>query len=112
MMDVVVYNYWSLPVIDVFLNGQFAGLGDAPIAGQQVGGGGMVAGVAVSPGKQIVKWMLDGPPNSPRLGEKITATFNLAEIPPGHRNLAINIYADKTVFIETGKYSPDPRPPK
>ena len=109
MMDIVVFNYWPRPVNDVFINKHFAGLAEASGPGDDVGGGGMVAGVPVTPGKQVVKWMLDGPRNAPRLGETVTASFDLPTIPMGHSTLVINIYPDGTVFLETGKYISQPR---
>jgi hypothetical protein len=55
--------------------------------------------------------MLDGGENQPRLFEKITATAVLKDIPSGAKILAIHIYPDETVFVETAEWLPDEKPP-
>jgi hypothetical protein len=109
-LNAVVFNYWPRPILDVSINGHWAGLAPAAENGRVGGGGGMVSGVPVSLGLQKIEWVLDGGKNAPRLGEKISTTANLQTLPSDARVLAIHIYPDNTVFIEATSYIPDARP--
>ncbi|MFZ6751399.1 hypothetical protein [Undibacterium sp. Ren11W] len=109
-LSAVVFNYWPRPILDVSINGHWAGLAPAAENGRVGGGGGMVSGVPVSLGLQKIEWVLDGGKNAPRLGEKISTTANLQALPSDARVLAIHIYPDNTVFIEVTSYIPEARP--
>ena len=106
-LTVVVYNYWPRAIADVSINGKYAG-GSFGAYGPGGTGGKMVAGVPIHVGEQKIQWVLDG--NLPRLGETLTATVILKEIPSDSKVLAIHIYPNETVFIETSVRLPDERP--
>jgi hypothetical protein len=109
-LTVVVYNYWPRAITDVSINGKYAG-GSFGAYGPGGTGGSMVAGVPIHVGEQKIEWALSGGKNSPRLGEKISATAVLKEIPKDATVLAIHIYPDETVFVETAEWLPDEKPP-
>lgn len=108
-LTVVVYNYWSRAITDVSINGEYAG-GSFGAYGPGGTGGSMVAGVPIHLGEQKVEWVLSGGKDAPRLREKITAIVVLKEIPTNSKILAIHIYPDETVFVETAEWLPDERP--
>jgi hypothetical protein len=106
-LTVVVYNYWPRAIADVSINGKYAG-GSFGAYGPGGTGGSMVAGVPIHVGEQKIEWVLDG--NLPRLNETLTATAILKDIPSDSKVLAIHIYPDETVFVETARRLPDERP--
>jgi hypothetical protein len=108
-LTVVVYNYWPRAIADVSINGKYAG-GSYSAYHPGGPGGSMIAGVPIQVGEQKIRWMLDGAENQPRLFEKIVATTVLKEIPPNAKILAIHIYPNETVYIETAEWLPDERP--
>jgi hypothetical protein len=103
-LDVVVYNYWPRPIIDVFINEQWGGAAPAATADRAGGGGGTIAGVPIKLGPQVVKWTLDGPPGSPRLGDEVVAKAELLAVPADHRVLTIVIYPDEKVKLKTSRF--------
>lgn len=103
-LDVVVFNYWPQPVIDVFINRQWGGSAPGAENGHAGGGGGIIAQVPITPGKQVVKWTFDGPENAPRLGEIVTTTFDLPSIPADHRVLVIVLFPNETVRVLTFRH--------
>jgi hypothetical protein len=107
-LTVVVYNYWPRAIADVSINGKYAG-GSFGAYGPGGTGGKMVAGVPIHVGEQKIEWMLDGGENQPRLFEKITASAMLKDIPSDSKVLAIHIYPDETVFVETARWLPGER---
>jgi hypothetical protein len=109
-LTVVVYNYWPRAIADVSINGQYAG-GSFGAYGPGGTGGKMVAGVPITVGEQKIEWLLDGGEKQSRLGEKITATTVLKEIPKDATVFAIHIYPDETVFVETARRLPGEKPP-
>jgi hypothetical protein len=109
-LTVVVYNYWPRAIADVSINGQYAG-GSFGAYGPGGTGGKMVAGVPITVGEQKIEWLLDGGEKQSRLGEKITATTVLKEIPKYATVFAIHIYPDETVFVETARRLPGEKPP-
>lgn len=108
-LTAVVYNYWPRAIIDVSINGKYAG-GSFGAYGLGGTGAKMVAGVPIHLGEQKVEWTLSGGENAPRLMEKITAKAELKEFPSSAKILAIHIYPDETVFLETAKQLPAQRP--
>lgn len=109
-LTVVVYNYWPRAIADVSINGKYAG-GSFSAYGPGGTGGKMVTGVPIHVGEQKIEWLLDGGEKQSRLGEKINATTVLKEIPKNATVLAIHIYPDETVFVETARRLPDEKPP-
>ncbi|MCX7220962.1 MAG: hypothetical protein NTY70_19125, partial [Burkholderiales bacterium] len=109
-LTVVVYNYWPRAIADVSINGKYAG-GSFGAYGPGGTGAKMVTGVPVTVGEQKIEWLLDGGKKQSRLGEKISATAVLKEISRGAKILAIHIYPDETVFVETAEWLPDEKPP-
>lgn len=109
-MDVAIYNYWPRPIMDVSVNGQYAGGGS--FGGYHPGGAGgkIVCCVNIKPGAISVVWTLDGPPNALGNGTKIQATTVLDHISSDAKVLTIHIYPDKTVFAETSAEYVDERP--
>ncbi|MFZ6751398.1 hypothetical protein [Undibacterium sp. Ren11W] len=105
-LTVVVYNYWPRAIADVSINGKYAG-GSFGAYGPGGTGGSMVAGVPIHVGEQKIEWVLDG--NLPRLNETLTATAILKDIPSDSKVLAIHIYPDETVFVETARRLPGER---
>ena len=49
--DVVLFSYLDRPIFDVYLNGK-----DIGVAGPFGGGGGLMTGVAVPLGPQVISW--------------------------------------------------------
>lgn len=108
-LNVIVFNYWPRAIADVSINNEYAG-GSFGAYGPGGTGGSMVTGVPIHVGEQKIVWTLDGSKNSPRLGEKITATIMLKDIPVNAKVLGIHIYPDETVFVETGIWHLDAHP--
>ena len=108
-LTVVVYNYWPRAIVDVSINGKYAG-GSFGAYGPGGTGGTMIAGVPIHVGKQKIEWTLSGGENAPRLGEIITVNAELKELPADAKVLAIHIYPDETVFLETAEWLPAQRP--
>ena len=108
-LTVVVYNYWPRGIMDVSINGQYAG-GLYGAYGPGGTGGSMIAGVPIHVGKQKIEWTLSGGKDAPRLGEIITVNAELKELPADAKVLAIHIYPDETIFLETAKQLPGQRP--
>lgn len=104
-LTVVVFNYWPRPIIDVSVNGQWAG-GSYEAHRHGSGGGSMVCCANVSPGEVTVKWALGGPRNAPRLGEEISARAVLLKIPKDAKYLITRIYPDSTVKVSAETYIP------
>lgn len=104
-LTVVVFNYWPRPIIDVSVNGQYAG-GSYGAHRPGSGGGTMVCCADVQPGEVNVKWALGGPRNAPRLGEEIRAKGRLDNIPRGSKYLITRIYPDSTVKLSAETYIP------
>jgi hypothetical protein len=108
-LTVVVYNYWPRAIIDVSINGEYAGGSYGPY-GPGGTGGTMIAGVPIRAGEQKIEWTLSGGENAPRLMEVISATAALKGLPSDAKILAIHIYPDETVFLETAQWLPKQRP--
>ncbi|MDR6411972.1 hypothetical protein ACTJLC_21570 [Paraburkholderia sp. 22099] len=110
-LQVVVYNYWPRAIADVSVNGQYAG-GSYGSYGIDGTGGKITCCVKVKTGSMTVDWTLDGPENSPRLGERIHAQASLASVPSDAEFLAVHIYPDQTVVLEATRQLADSRPSK
>jgi hypothetical protein len=112
MMSFVVFNYWPQAIVDVFVDDEWAGLADEKSSNGEPGNGGTIGPVSFKAGKKTVKWTLSGGAKTPRVREKITSTFDVINVGADHRYVAVHIYPDETVFIETSKSIPDPRSKK
>ncbi|MCX7220964.1 MAG: hypothetical protein NTY70_19135, partial [Burkholderiales bacterium] len=67
-------------------------------------------GVPIYVGEQKIEWTLSGGRDAPRLREKISVSTTLETIPSNAKILAIHIYPNETVFVETAEWLPDERP--
>lgn len=104
--NVNLYSYLERPIFDVYLNGKF--IGDA--AGQpHRGNGGIITGVPVPLGPQVVSWRLDGPQGMPGNGETVHASNTpiLTRPDPHLTYLGVHIYPDNTVEIIPEKFWPE-----
>jgi hypothetical protein len=104
--DVNLYSYLERPIHDVYLNGRF--IGDA--AGQpHRGAGGVITGVPVPLGSQVVTWKLDGPEGMPGNGDQVIAANQpILERPdPKLTYLGVHIYPDNTVELAPEQFWPE-----
>ena len=104
--DVALHSYLDRPIFDVCLNGKDIGVA----SGQpHRGAGGLMAGVAVPLGPQLVTWRLDGPEGTPRNGETVAAKNQpvLDNVNSDLHYLGVHIYPDDTVEIIPEMYWPD-----
>ena len=102
--DVVLFSYLDRPIFDVYLNGT-----DIGVAGPFGGGGGLMTGVAVPLGRQVVSWRLGGPEGMPGNGDTVKAK-NQPTLPvpdPKKTYLGVYIYPDNTVEITPSQYWPE-----
>ena len=96
--DVSTLSYIERPVFEIKLNGVEVGLG----------GGGLMTGVAVPLGPQVVTWRLDGPKGMPGNGETVQAVNQpvLVRPDPKFRYLGVHIYPDNTVELIPEEFWP------
>ncbi len=106
--DVVLFSYLDRPIFDVYLNGT-----DIGVAGPFGGGGGLMTGVAVPLGRQMVSWRLDGVDEKGKPyrdnGETTKATNQPTLLAPDPKKtyLGVYIYPDDTVEIAPSQYWPE-----
>lgn len=107
--DVVMLSYYERSIFDVLLNGVDIGAAGPP---PHKGSGGVIVGVPVTLGSQLVTWRLDGPEGTPRNGETVTAKNQpvLEDVDPDLRYLGVHIYPDDTVEIIPEMYWPSNSP--
>jgi hypothetical protein len=104
--DVNLYSYLERPIFDVYLNGKF--IGDA--AGQpHRGKGGLMTGVAVPVGPQIVTWRLGGPEGMAGNGDTVKAANQPVLLRPKANltYLGVHIYPDNTVEFVPEPFWPE-----
>lgn len=104
-LDVVLFSYFSRPIIDVYLNRTRLGLaGPYPYSGN-----GTVTDVELKLGVQEVRWRLDGPKGTPGNGDRVKAlnVVTLDAVPSDARYLGVHIYPDNTVELVCSKYFPE-----
>jgi hypothetical protein len=108
--DVNLYSYLERPIFDVYLNGKF--IGDA--AGQpHRGKGGLMTGVAVPVGPQVVTWRLDGVDTNGKPysdnGVTVKATNQPALLKPDAKltYLGVHIYPDNSVELVPEPFWPE-----
>jgi hypothetical protein len=97
--DVSGNSYYGRPIFDVTLNGIDIG----------VGGGGLMTGVAVPLGAQVVTWRLDGPKGTPGNGDTVKAINQpvLTRPDPKLTYLGVHIYPDNTVELVPAQFWPE-----
>ncbi|MBV2194546.1 MAG: hypothetical protein KUL81_14530 [Azonexus sp.] len=99
--DVALFSYLDRPIFDVYLNGRDIGVA----AGQPHRGeaNGLMTGVAVPLGTQIITWRDAG------TGEKFKATNTpvLKSINSEMRYLGVHIYPDNTVEVIPERFWPE-----
>ena len=105
-LDVVTFNYWNRPILDVFVDGR-AGDSSTPYPDT---GGRTIAGVKLRLGPKRVTWRLDGRRGTPRNGETVVARnlVELRDVPRDAVFLAVHIYPDETVELVTSRHYPQP----
>lgn len=103
-LDMVVFNYLDRPIFDIYVDGKG---GDISM-GYPSTGGSTMSGIEFQLGPKKVTWVLDGPEGTPRNGEKVTARNNvsLSDVPSDAQYLAVYIYPDETVELQTTKHYP------
>lgn len=104
--DVALHSYLDRPIFDVYLNGRDIGLA----AGQpHHGAGGLMTGVAVPLGPQVITWRLDGPAGTPGNGNVVKAENQPVLSSPGQkkRYLGVHIYPDNSVEIIPEAFWPE-----
>lgn len=103
--DVAIFNYLNRPIFDVRLNKKHIGLASTFNSGH-----GLMTGVKVPLGPQMVSWRLDGPEGTKGNGDTVHAanTLVLVAPPEEHRYLGVHIYPDNTVEIIAEAFWPEP----
>lgn len=109
--DVALFSYQERPIFDVFLNGKYIGVA----AGQPHRGeaNGLMTGVPVKLGPQVVTWRLDGvdanhvPFKDNGNTVKAVNIPELNSVDPQFRYLGVHIYPDNTVELIPERYWPD-----
>jgi hypothetical protein len=96
--DVDLKSYLERPIFDVYLNGKDIGVDGGPPHG---GTSGLMTGVAVRLGPQVITWRLDGPEGLPGNGDTVHAVNQpvLTAADAKHRYLGVHIYPDNTVEL-------------
>ena len=94
-LNVVMNSYVDRNHTNIFFNDTTLGVTT------KFGMTGIIVDVRIPFGVQTLRWELDGPVGTPRIGEVVTAKGPLVispeQIPPGTRYLGIHLYPDDTV---------------
>lgn len=107
--DVALHSYLDRPIFDVYLNGVDIGVA----AGQpHRGAGGLMTGVAVQLGPQVISWRLGGPEGMPGNGDTVKAKNQplLTQPDPKKSYLGVHIYPDNTVEVIPEPFWPEKTP--
>lgn len=106
-LSVSLFSYLDRPIFDVYLNGK-----DIGVASPFGGGGGLMTGVPVPLGPQVVTWRLDGPKGMPGNGDTVTAAHQPIFVLPDRKlsYLGVHIYPDNTVELVPSLYWPETTP--
>jgi hypothetical protein len=98
--DVSLFSYLDRPIFDVYLNGTDVGVA-GPFSGGMGAGGGLMTGVAVPLGAQVVTWRLGGPEGMHGNGDTVKAINQpiLTRPDPKLTYLGVHIYPDNTVEL-------------
>lgn len=105
-LDVVTFNYWNRPILDVFIDGK---AGDSSTAYPDTGGK-TITGVQLRLGPQQVSWRLDGKKGTPRNGETVVAKNapELRDVPSDAVFLGVHVYPDESVELIPSRHYPQP----
>ena len=97
--DVSANSYYGRPIFDIMLNGVEIG----------VGGGGLMTGVAVPLGPQVITWRLGGPEGMPGNGDTVKAVNQPTLARPDQKlgYLGVHIYPDNTVELIPSEFWPE-----
>lgn len=104
-LDVSLHSYLDRPIFDAYLNGHDIGLA----AGQpHRGAGGLMTGVAVPLGPQVITWRLGGPEGMPGNGDTVKAANQpiLSRSGKKMNYLGVHIYPDNTVEVIPEQFWP------
>ena len=111
--DVALHSYLDRPIFDVYLNGTDIGVA----AGQpHRGAGGLMTGVAVPLGPQVISWRLDGVDKEGKPLKDNGGTVKAKNQPvltrpdPKKSYLGVHIYPDSTVEVIPEPYWPEKTP--
>ena len=105
--DVALFSYLNRPIFDVYLNGHDIGVsGVRPIGG---GGSGLMTGVAVPLGPQVITWRLGGPEGMTGNGDTVKAVNQPVLVRPDNKlaYLGVHIYPDNTVELIPNEFWPE-----
>lgn len=104
--DVNLKSYLDRPIFDVYLNGRDIGVAGGHPHG---GNGGLMTGVPVPLGAQVVTWRLGGPEGMKGNGDKVNA-INQPLLPRPDaklKYLGVHIYPDNTVELAPEEFWPE-----
>jgi hypothetical protein len=96
IVDVMVFNYYDIPIFDVHLNGEIIG-GSASLPDSPYGQFGTVAGVAVPIGSQKLNWRDAG--SGKTFNVKNPLKITAEQIPSNAQSLGVHIYPDETAEL-------------
>jgi hypothetical protein len=104
--DVNLKSYLDRPIFDVYLNGQDIGVAGGHPHG---GAGGLMTGVSVPLGPQVVTWRLGGPEGMPGNGDTVKAVNQPVLQRPDAKlgYLGVHIYPDNTVELIPEAFWPE-----
>jgi hypothetical protein len=104
--DVNLKSYLDRPIFDVYLNGRDIGVAGGHPHG---GNGGLMTGVPVPLGPQVVTWRLGGPEGMTGNGNKVNAVNQplLPRPDPKLKYLGVHIYPDNTVELVPEEFWPE-----
>jgi len=97
VLNVEMISYVDHVITNIIFNGTDLGVMN------KFGATGTIAGVRIPFGIQTLRWELDGPEGTPRIGEIVTLKNQLVvlpeQIPAGTRYLGLHLYPDDTAEI-------------
>lgn len=97
VLNVEMISYVDHVITNIIFNGEDLGVMN------KFGATGTIAGVRIPFGIQTLRWELDGPEGTPRIGEIVTLKNQLVvlpeQIPAGTHYLGLHLYPDDTAEI-------------
>jgi hypothetical protein len=104
--DVNLKSYLDRPIFDVYLNGRDIGVAGGHPHG---GPGGLITGIPVPLGPQVVTWRLDGPEGMAGNGDTVQAANQPVLLRPDTKlgYLGVHIYPDNTVELIPEPFWPE-----
>jgi hypothetical protein len=105
-LDVNLKSYLDRPIFDVYLNGLDIGVAGGHPHG---GPGGLITGIPVPIGPQVVTWRLGGPEGMIGNGDTVTAVNRPVLLRPDPKlgYLGVHIYPDNTVELIPEPFWPE-----